>query len=167
VRFSILCASTALAASLLLSACSGGSGSLPTGGSQTASSMGHQGNLRIISATPVQQSCNYSAYYECITVSKATPFTQEWCISTTGTCGSVFPGTWTWSSTITTVKGKKFKKMTASYSPNPGNPSTLTISEKKKVKSTKGKIKYESSLQACSSTYGCVYLPLPIGIAAQ
>ncbi len=166
MRFSILCASTALAASLLLSACSGGSGSLPTG-SQTASSMGHQNNLKIISMTPVRQSCNYSAYYECVTVSKATPFTQEWCISSTGSCGSVFPGTWTWSTTITTTKGKKYKKLAASYDPNPGNPSTLTISEKKKVKSSKGKIKYEGSLQACSNTYGCVYLPLPIGIATQ
>ncbi len=166
MRFSLICASTALAASLVLSACSGG-GSLPTGGSQSVSSMGHKSNLKIIAMNPTQQSCNYSAFYECVTVSKATPFTQEWCISSTGSCASPYPGTWTWALPITTIKGKKYKKLASSWSPNPGNPSVLTISEKKKVKSSKGKYKYEGMLSACSPTYGCVYLPLPIGIATQ
>ena len=82
--------------------------------------MGHQNNLKIISMTPVRQSCNYSAYDQ-----SAYPIqghaVHARVVCTTGSLGSVFPGTWTWSTTtITTTKGKKYKKLVASYDPNPG-----------------------------------------------
>jgi len=126
--------------------------------------MSTHGGPAIVSSTPIHNACAYSKYLECVTVTKATPFTQEWCISTNGSRTTVYPGVWTWALPITTTKGKKYKKLASSWSPNPGNPSTLTISEKKKVKSSKGKVKYEGALSACSPTYGCVYGTLPIGI---
>ncbi len=164
MRFTLLFTASVLAASIGLSACSGGSQAIP-GGSQTASSMGrHQGQPQIVPKTITHDSCNYSTYYECVTVTKKTPFTQEWCISTNGSCGSPCCGTdWTWTLPITTLKGKAFKKLHSAWAPDPGNPSTLTISEKKKVKKSHGKVKYEGNLTACSPTYGCLYAP-PIGI---
>lgn len=168
MRFSLLLTASALAAAIAITGCSsGGSQALP-GGSQSVSTMSrHAGNLQIVPMHPSPQSCNYSKYDECVTVTKSTPFTQEWCISTNGSCNTPCCGTdWTWSLPIVTVKGKAFKKMVSSWDPNPGNPSTLTISEKKKVKNSHGKVKYEGSLSGCSPTYGCVYLTLPIGIIA-
>ena len=130
--------------------------------------MGRASHLQIVSMNPrPDASCNYSAYYECVTISKASGFSQEWCISTNGSCSTVYPGVWEWSLPVTTVKGKAFKKIIGGWDPNPGNPTTLTISEKKKVKKSKGKVKYEGTLSACSTTYGCVYLPLPIGIITE
>ncbi len=165
MRFSLLLASSALIAGLVLSGCStGGSQALP-GSSQSA--MGHRvGQPQIVGAgiQKTSGSCDYSLYLECVTVSKASPFTQEWCISETGSCSTPCCGTdWTWALPITTLKGKAYKKLKSAWDPNPGNPSTLTISGKK-IKSSKGKVKYEGDLAACSPTYGCVYGSLPIGI---
>jgi hypothetical protein len=165
VRFTLLLASSALAATIAIAGCSAGGGSqaIP-GGSQ--SSMAQRGHLQIVSAGIQKNTSCPSTYLECATVSKKAPFTQGWCISSTGSCNTPCCGTnWTWALPITVVKtGKPYKKLISSWSPNPGNPTTLTISEKGKVKKSHGKVKYEGALSACSPTYGCVYGSKPIGI---
>jgi hypothetical protein len=171
VRLTLLCASSALAASLILSACSSGSMSqaIP-GGSQ--SSMGrHAGTpmLHLVGAK-ADASCP-SQYYECVTVSKSSPLEQQWCIVYSGTsdCSDLFPGTWTWSAPVSKAHHKKHHKkgkLIAKFSPNPGNPTELTISIKGKVKKTGGKVGYVANLEACNSSNSCVG-PVGIGIIVQ
>jgi hypothetical protein len=147
VRFTLLLASSALAASLVLSACSttGGSQSIP--GSQSAAPMSHQGPQFAAYGQKQQTSCP-SQYFVCITLAKGT--TQEGiCISTSGNCSSGLVGSWNWANKITTTKGKKYKKIKVSVSPNPGNPVEFTYSVKK-IKNTKGKVKWVDTLNACN-----------------
>jgi hypothetical protein len=105
-----------------------------------------------------------SQYISCLTISKSSPGTQEWCIIDSGSgCTDLAPGTWTWTAeAVTTKKGKKTKKIKADFSPNPGNPTNLTVSTTVK-KSTKGKIKYAVEFEACNSSSSCVG-PALIGI---
>lgn len=172
MRFSLLCASSALAASLILSACSSGSMSqaIP-GGSQ--STMGrHAGTpmLQLKGGAVADASCP-SSYYECVTVSKASPLQQQWCIVYSGTsgCSDLYPGTFTWAAPVSKAHHKKHHKkgkVVTKFSPNPGNPTELTISLKGKVKSTKGKVGYVAALEACNSSSSCVG-PADIGIIVQ
>jgi len=101
-----------------------------------------------------------SEYIACVEISPTSPAEQEWCIVYSGTsdCSDLYPGTWTWDWPTYKVKKKGFKgskKIQASSSPNPGNPTFLTISTKK-AKSTKGKIKYAVELIACNSAGSCL-----------
>lgn len=104
-----------------------------------------------------RQSCPSSLYFVCTTVSQSSPAELGICISTSGNCSTgLSPGTWTWQTAQFKAKGNKpFKKLVSSTSPNPGNPVTITISEKKKVKSSKGKNKYYMALEACNSSSSC------------
>jgi hypothetical protein len=169
VRFTLLLASSALAASLVLSACSGSS-SLPTG-SQSVAPMGHRaGTPQLLGLGAKHDTSCPSAFYECFEISKSTPATQEWCIIYSGTsdCSDLYPGTWTWSGPTVKVKkgrptGKKDKKIKASFSPNPGNPTTLTVSTSSS-KSSKGKITGAVELSVCNSASSCLG-PLYIGVS--
>lgn len=106
-------------------------------------------------------SCPSSQYYECVEVSKKTPFTQTWCIVdvTSGSCsssGDLAPGTWTWNVT----NPKKKKTVEGSFDPNPGNPTMLTI----KTKLAKSKPnQYTVSFTICNSSSSCLG-PVPIGV---
>ena len=164
MRFTLLFTASVLAASIGLSACSGGSQAIP-GGSQAASSMGRHAGLHFVAVTPDTTPCP-TQFFLCTSVSKSTPASLGICISSTGSCSTPAPGVWTWSGNTTVVKsGKPFKKIGGSYSPNPGNPITLTLTEKKKVKKSHGKYKYAWNLEACNSSSGCV--TGAIGIATQ
>jgi hypothetical protein len=171
VRFINLCASSAIAASLLLSACSsssGGSQALPSG-SQAVAPMGHSGrpHITIVGAKKFTASCDASLYLTCVTVSKKTPATLEICINESGsgcTSGS-FP-TLTWYEAIYSAKTNKlYKKIVGSFYPNPGNPSEDTISAKKKVKNSHGVVKYYQYFEACFNSTSCD--SAEIGIATQ
>jgi hypothetical protein len=96
VRFTLLIASAALAASLTLAGCAGGgagSSAIPSGTS--VSQMSHHGyHLVIVGKHP--QSCQ-SPYYICYLVApgSSTPF--GWCLSTSGNCTSgVYDGKVNW-----------------------------------------------------------------------
>lgn len=89
MRFTLLCASTALAASLMLAACSGGAGSssaIPGGASATAP-MAHHGYHLVSVGRNKPQSCN-SPYFECYLVSPGSDEQFGWCISYSGNCSS-------------------------------------------------------------------------------
>jgi hypothetical protein len=170
VRFTLLCASTALAASLLLSACSsgGGSQSIPGGGSQAVAPMGHSAPHLVAMNRGASGSCP-SAYLVCIDLSKKTPGTASICISTSGNCTSGLVGEWNWVTVVTNLKGKSEKKhIKNSWSPNPGNPSTDTFKEKGKVKKSKnGAVKYVGNVTTCEVTNPSSCLTTAIGIITQ
>jgi hypothetical protein len=139
------------------------------GGSQSA--MGrHSGTpmLQLKGGAVANASCP-SSYYECVTVSKASPLQQQWCIVYSGTsgCSDIFPGTWTWAAPVSKAHRRHHRgKVVSKFSPNPGNPTELTISIKGKVKQTGGKVGYIAALQACNSANSCVG-PVDIGVIVQ
>ena len=105
MRFTLLCASTALAASLMLSACSsGGSSSAIQGGTQTTSvPMGHShgGYHMVMFGKGIRhaQTCQ-SPYYICYLVAPGTTTQFGWCLSTSGNCTSgVYAGKVNWLTT--------------------------------------------------------------------
>jgi hypothetical protein len=153
VRFTLLLASSVLAASLALGGCStsGGSQALPGGSSVTP--MGHHQLQLVAAGAQHQVSCPSSKYFTCLTLYKGSN-SIEICISTSGNCTSGLSGEYTWSQTIIKVKsGKKYKKIKASWSPNPGNPSTNTLIVKK-IKNSGGKVIYAEDIQACGYPSG-------------
>lgn len=165
MRLSLFLTAGALAASIGLSACSTGS-SQAVPGAQQAAPMAKSGgpHIVVLGAKP-DASCT-SNFITCVTISKKSPGEVEICIQyTTGTCP--YPGTWNWAGQVQTTKtGKPFKNIKSSISPNPGNPTYFTIKEgKKKVKSTKGKYKYQVAIEACNSTSQC--LTGDIGVAVK
>lgn len=109
-----------------------------------------------------QTSCP-SEYYECVQVSASTPYTAEWCIIYSGTsgCSDLYPGVWTWFPAVATKTGKKTKKVGAFFCPNPGNPSTLTISTT--VKKPSNGVAYVVDLTVCNSESSCEG-PVKIGV---
>ena len=148
MRFTLLLASGALAASLALSACSGGSQAIP-GGAQSVAPMGHHAAQLVVPGAHHDASCP-SSYITCLTLYPGNN-TLGICISTSGNCTTGLVGEWNWADTIVTLKGKKYKKFKESWSPNPGNPSTQTIVVKK-VKNTHGKVKWVDEINACEVT---------------
>jgi hypothetical protein len=192
VRFSLLCASAALAASLVLSGCStNGSSSAIPGGSSVAAPSGHGiHNLHMVMAG-VQHAytCSGSGLYACYLVNNGkTDF--EWCIVdvTSGNCTSnLAPGKWKWSNTAP-IAGKpqtqdlstgmptgKVKSTwchtvgsVTCHSGSVANPAENEINVKASVKYTNGKPGYEFGWEACakSGPYkgSCVTPPGEIGI---
>jgi hypothetical protein len=156
VRFALSFATIALAASIGLSACSGGSPAVPSG-SQSASQMGRQTGLRLVLVNPTKNdaSCG-SPFFECTDLTKSG--TQLGiCISSVGNCSDPAPGVWTWSGgTYVTATNAPYKHIKGSYSPNPGNPITLTLTEKGKVHKSHGKFNYYWALSACNSATTCI-----------
>jgi|HubBroStandDraft_1064217.scaffolds.fasta_scaffold187334_2 hypothetical protein len=97
-----------------------------------------------------------SEFSGCISITAASPYTAEWCISSTGNCSSGLVSSATWTATNFKVKNGKTVKNTKAFSsvwsPNPGNPSNLTVSTDKAQ--AKGKVKYGLALSVCYSG-GC------------
>jgi hypothetical protein len=97
--------------------------------------------------------CPSSKYLLCAGISPSSSGPQFGiCISTSGNCSSGLIGDWSWSSVLTTTKGKSAsKKLSEVWSPNPGNPSDQYVTEKKKIKaSKKGKVKFVDTFTACN-----------------
>ena len=76
-------------------------------------------------------------YFACVSPTKASPYQDGWCVSTSGNCTTGLVGSWNWTSVVAKL-GKGFKKVKSTWSPDPGNPSTNTISDaRRKAKGTK------------------------------
>ena len=153
MRFTLLLASSVLAASLALGGCStsGGSQALPGGSSVTP--MGHHQLQLVAAGVQRAASCPSSKYFTCLTLYKGSN-TLEICISSSGNCTSGLVGNYTWTGTIVKAKsGKKYKKIKVAWSPNPGNPSVNTLTVKK-IKNSHGKIVYAEDIQACGYPSG-------------
>lgn len=172
MRFTLLLASSALAASLVLSACSGGT-SVPTG-SQSVAPMGHHAGAQIIlDGAQKDTTCPSSTgttYIDCYDV-KSGKNKFQWCIVYTGetSCSSkLYPGTWTWTKfkVYNASNGKKAKGLKSSWKPDPGNPTENEIKVKSSVGSTGGAVGYYTGLEACNSAGSCLG-PDAIGIVVQ
>ena len=179
MRFTLLCASAALAASLVLAGCSttGSSSAIPGGSSAT--SMAHHSGLHIVMMGGRQpQSCP-SPYNFCYEVNPANGGTFEWCIVniTSGNCTSnLAPGKWKWTNTApvpgkpqtTNLKtGRKTGAVKSTWSPVVGNPTNNVITTKATLKYTKGKPGYAFSWQSCAKSgpyKGSCVGPVNIGI---
>jgi len=96
-------------------------------------------------------------YFACVSPTKASPYLDGWCVSSTGNCSSGLVGDWDWSSAISKIgKGKGIGKVSSTWSPDPGNPSTNTIADKrKKAKGTKliGAVSHST----CETTTGSCF----------
>ena len=157
----------AVAAVAILAGCAGnGTGSTPSVGSMashTSQTMSQNkgGNFKpavIVKVATPAVSCDYSLYYACYSVDADNPFEAEWCISDSGDCSSGLVPYASWSEVTTTVKTgkvlKKSKTFSASWAPDPGNPSILTVTDTAKKIGKKAPIKYATSLSGCY-TSGC------------
>ncbi|MGA2760702.1 MAG: hypothetical protein ABSF08_10335 [Candidatus Cybelea sp.] len=171
MRFINICASSAIAASLLLSACSnssGGSQALPSS-SQAVAPMAHSGHphLTVIGGRKNTAYCDYSLYLTCVTVAKGSPAALEICYNESGSgCSSGYFPSLTWYEGIYSVKKNKlYKKIVGSFYPNPGNPSEDTITAKKKVKNSHGVVTYYQYVEGCLNSTECI--TGSIGIATQ
>jgi hypothetical protein len=113
-------------------------------------------SLRIVNAgTSGNRASCPKGYTACISV---LPFTTQYCVSTNGNCTSgVAPGTWIWSAHVGRVKGQYFKELQATWSPNPGNPSTVTITTRQQVRKSHTKVVAYVALSVCEASSGGCY----------
>lgn len=169
MRFTLLCASTALAASLMLSACSGGAGSssaIPGGTSSAPMAQKHHGYHLVSVGNNRPQSCQ-SPYYICYLAAPGTSEQFGWCISTSGNCTSgVLTDKIKWTNDvggdnacgITAKTGVGFNasggctgKVKSVWGPPKAvvGVATETIEVKASVQYTGGQAGYDSSWNAC------------------
>lgn len=172
MRFTLLCASTALAASLMLAACSSGgsSSAIPSGNS--IAPMGHShGGYRLVMVAQRDTTCPAS-YVQCLAVSPGSYAQAEWCLSSTGNCSSgLYAGRTKWTVTEKPIKnktGRAYHKLVATWSPVKGNPSILTVTANAAARSSKGVVGYSMTWEVCAlsgSIKGTCFGPEPEGIA--
>lgn len=155
----------ALVASFGLAACSNGSSVVPGASSQFAGANGISSPKFAIAGVPLAQ-CPTSKYIGCISLAKGHPVKYTICITSTGTCSSGSFPKQKWASKITTVKGKPFKGIGGTFKPNPGNPTTGTVTAKVKLKNSDGKVAFVQAVKACPSKGGSC-MTNDIGIVAK
>jgi hypothetical protein len=118
------------------------------------------------------QSCDGGPYAECITLTYHSPYEQELCVDGGGllfgpSCTPSGSKPWNW---LMHLKGygryrhDASKKIKVSFSPNPGNPSDVTISENQRVRSSNGAIAYAVIVRVCIPITGGDWCTLPRGI---
>jgi hypothetical protein len=171
VRFTLLLASSALAASLALSACSSGGSQAVPSGSQVTAPMGHHvGPYAVMTGARQAQSCP-SPYYYCYEIAPGSTLTEEWCIITTGSsCSSnLAPGTWEWKDLgkVSKVGGGKGKGIKSKWSPKKGNPTDNVVTVKANVPSTGSSPGYYFNWESCAKSgpyKGSCVGPVDIGI---
>lgn len=86
--------------------------------------------------------CPRKKYVQCATLSNSGP------VSIMLDCSYCPPGTY-WGGAVYRRNGKLFKAITSSFTPDPGNPITDTITEKRQVKPSGGKVKYVQQYDFC------------------
>jgi len=96
-------------------------------------------------------------YTGCASITRSTPYSATFCISTSGSCTNGLVGSWDWTAVVSKVgRGNQYKRVHASWSPDPGNPSTITITyNKKRSKGTK--IIASVTLSTCEVTDGTCF----------
>ncbi len=132
------------------------------GAQQTAPMAKSGGPLLVVIGARPDASCP-SQFITCVSISRTSHRKVGICVQYSY-CPA--PGEWTWSSQVQVVKtGKVVRAILSSASPNPGNPTTFTISEKRRVKSSNHAYKYQDAVEACDSSSNCV--SGAIGIATR
>lgn len=163
------------AAAAMLAGCGGGSIGSPAAVPRASAIATHTGGVQAVQLCPGQ-------YAECITLAYGSPFKQPWCMLPPAGLGAgmgftkagckkfLKSGAWTWKAKILKVSSPRhFGGINVSFDPNPGNPTELTLSEKRRLDSSNGQIVYEAELHACSPFSGGVYCPAghAIGIGTK
>ncbi len=106
-------------------------------------------------------------YIGCITVAKGHPAKYTICVSSTGNCLSgSFPNE-KWTSKIVNLKKKPFTGMKGTFKPNPGNPTTATVTATVKLKGSDGKVAYVQNDKACPPGGGSKCVNGQIGIITK
>ena len=167
MRSTVIASLALVAASPMLAACSSGGSAPPLGGTV--------GSVQAVQS----QSCS-GGYAECITLSFGSPFEQQWCVLPPAglrahvgfiDCKKYLKsGTWNWLMKVHSVRtGHRFQGIDFAFKPNPGNPTEMTMSENKRIKSSGGKIAYVAFVLTCSPFSGGQYCPesVSIGIATK
>lgn len=95
-------------------------------------------------------------YTECLSISRGNPSSTPFCISSAGNCSSGLVGIWDWTAVVAKVRGQDYKKISAVWSPDPGNPSTITISTTKRH-SRHTRIVATVTLSTCEVTSGSCF----------
>ena len=166
MRRSVLYVTGALIASLLLAACSGGSGTQAVpGGTQSISApmahSAHQGHLAPIGLNnndgDYDGSC--TGYLYCYYMYPGTSFSQEW--EELDSNGNPIPGKWHWVSprrAISLSTGRPYNGIVGAgtskpygWAPFVGNPSTNTIVMSSNVPSSNGAVQYYMNVSVCSN----------------
>jgi hypothetical protein len=179
MRFNLFCASAALAASLVLSACSSGGGSqaVPGGSQSVTAPMGHHGHLVRLGGGPSASQCPGSTGYllnDCYYVAQGSSNSQGWEeeYSSGSQAGQIIPGNWYWKfcHTYKVKDNKGYKQSTCAWGTNPSNPNTqtVTMTALAPVSPASGPPPYYVTIKACSnnSPYGKGYCdgPYEIGV---
>jgi hypothetical protein len=159
VRFSLLIASSLIAAALTVSACNrdGGSSAVP-GGAQQAASMNRLGGLGALKPIAMmnrdtKNECPSSKYLYCvdITPSSSGPYV---CFSSSSSCGGSqqSPPYYAYG-IIVSLKDKPTRKLSEYWDPFPGNPTDQYIVETKPLKASK-RVKYVDQVYVCLEPSG-------------
>ena len=165
MRITPLFTTGVLAVAVGLTACSGGSQAIPgAGGAQAVAPATHSASHLVVVGAQRDASCP-SGDFTCVTVNAASGGSVGICVSTTGTCGGTL-SPYKWSGKFFTKKGKKFTHFKGVFSPNPGNPVTDTITERRALKSSKGNYNWYQTITACPQPSGSC-LTGNIGIATS
>ena len=99
----------------------------------------------------------------CLTVAYNSPAHYTFCFIPSGSQCEIAPLTWSWNFTL--KRDHPFHKLTAIFTPNPGDPSTDEISEKVPLPSSNGAVRYQQTIYGCLPS-GC-FGPYHIGIITQ
>ncbi len=131
MRFSILCASAALALGLALSACSSGAGSssaVPSSGAQASATGAHGLVTHLMPGVKPMISCDYSVYAFCfyVTPGDAGPYVE----TSAGSGYELYNDGWIVKNK--SKSGKTDKKFDTYFYPDPGNPTYQYIDYKGK-----------------------------------
>jgi hypothetical protein len=157
-----------IVAALGLAACSSGGGSqaIPGGGSQASSPMNSHGGYHVIflkqgDIKPDKgclETCGCPSYWQvCYKIAYGTPLNYQICVGLYKSCLKGF--SFNWSQTLyTLVNHAKSFRILSSFSPNPGNPTTVTANERFLIKASRIGVKYTSTVTAClvGSPSNCV-----------
>ncbi len=164
MRLPLLLASGMLAAGLVACSSGGGSQALPSG-AQGVAPMAHSALHLAVNGGQRDASCPASDF-TCVTVNSASGGAVGICITSTGSCSGTLPGPFKWTSLIIKNKtGKKARKLHASFRPNPGNPTTDTITEKVVLRQTHGKYLYTQTVTGCDASSSCISGNIGIALA--
>jgi hypothetical protein len=144
VRFTTLFAVNVIAV-LMLTACSGDArpGTVPAGFQAPPASV--QPAARDASRATNNVKCPVQ-YVQCVTISYSTPVSVSLACTY---CGSYYPY---WGGAVYKKKsGELFKHITSNFSPDPGNPTTDTMTETRPVKPSNGHVRYIQQYDFCIS----------------
>lgn len=189
MRFTLLYAGSALAVSLVFTACSSSSNSqaIPGSSQSTMASTRHGGSGHLVPTGFRKNQNNYLGYCPgfsgpspylnnyCYFITAGTSFSQGWCESQVNNCSYPTSGNWYWRSchTYRVSNGRGYRPIRCSWGANPSNPNTQSVAVGSDVAPTSpsGPPVYYVTIKACSnnSPYGPGYCdgPYEIGLMIE